>query len=309
MLIAGPTASGKSAVALDIARQTGGGIINADSMQVYTDLRILTARPSLEDEAAAEHLMYGHVDGSVHYSAARWASDAADAIDQLRGEGRLPIIIGGTGLYFTALTEGLAPVPAIAPEVRAYWRERGRRELPRVLHEELSTRDPEMAARLRPTDPQRIVRALEVIDGTGRSLACFQVGDTRGTLDVASCIRIVLDVAPDVLRQRIDRRFEAMMEAGALDEAAGFLRRDVDPMLPVMKAHGLPWLRAHLSGEMTLQDAIARGQADTRRYAKRQRTWFRNRMPDWQWTAPDDAASLVMCQLQKSSQEKSPSPK
>lgn len=265
MLIAGPTASGKSAVALEVARRTGGGIINADSMQVYSDLRILTARPSPADEGAAEHLLYGHVDGSEHYSAARWVEDATLAINGLRDQRRLPIIVGGTGLYFTALTEGLSTVPPIAPEVRDYWRERGRREPPAALHVELAQRDPHMAAQLRPSDPQRIVRALEVIDGTGRSLASFHGSGGKGILDAGQCARVVLDVDSEVLRERIDRRFEDMMTFGALEEAKRLLLRDLDPILPIMKAHGLPWLAAHLRGDMALADAVTRGQGDTRR--------------------------------------------
>ncbi len=301
MLIAGPTASGKSAVALAVAEAVGGVVVNADSMQVYRDLRVLTARPAPEDEARIPHRLYGHVDGSEPYSVGRWRADMADVLQRsiqrphvLNQNPPLPVIIGGTGLYFAALAGELADVPPVPEEARTHWRARGLAEPPEALHAELARRDPVMAARLRPTDPQRIIRALEVIDGLGRSLAEFQAGEGEGLIDPAKTIRVVLEVEPEALRGRIDARFDGMMEAGALEEARALTERRLDPALPIMKAHGMPWLAAHLRGEMGLDEAITRAQGDTRRYAKRQRTWFRQRMTEWEWTAPERAAEMVL---------------
>ncbi|WP_229729335.1 tRNA (adenosine(37)-N6)-dimethylallyltransferase MiaA [Agaricicola taiwanensis] len=291
MLIAGPTASGKSAVALELAEALGGRVVNADSMQVYRDLRVLTARPPADEEARAPHFLYGHVDGSEHYSVGRWQGDVRRVLEET--DGSLPIIIGGTGLYFSALTEGLAEVLPIPAEVREHWRRRGRTEPVQALHEELARRDPVMAARLRPTDPQRVVRALEVIDGLGRSLASFQQ-ETGGLLEPQRALRLVLDVEPEVLRQRINARFDAMVSAGAMEEVRCLVERRLDPTLPIMKAHGMPWLAAHIDGTMALDDAIDRAKGDTRRYAKRQRTWFRHRMADWHWVRPDEAVGFAL---------------
>jgi tRNA dimethylallyltransferase len=306
VLIAGPTASGKSAVALALAEAVGGIVVNADSMQVYRDLRVLTARPTEAEEAQALHLLYGHVDGGVHYSVGRWREDAQGVLQKLiQGlqvqnqiqQRPIPIFVGGTGLYFAALTQGLSEVPAIPEAVRAHWRERGRAEPAAALHRELSARDPVMAGRLRPTDPQRIVRALEVIDGTGRSLAEFQDDNAPALMDSARAIRLVLDVPPEVLRRRIDVRFDGMMALGALDEARALMARRLDPSLPIMKAHGMPWLAAHLEGEISLDEAVMRAQGDTRRYAKRQRTWFRHRMANWSWVRPEEAVALAHRQI------------
>ncbi len=215
ILIAGPTASGKSAFALDLAEKKGGVVINADSMQVYRDLRILTARPTPEDEARAPHRLYGHVPGSEAYSAARFADEASRAIADVRALGRVPIIVGGTGLYFKALLEGLSPVPPVPDDVRAHWRGEADRLGAAALHAVLAHRDPVMAGRLKATDPQRMVRALEVLEATGRSLADWHETPGQPVLQEAETERFVLMPERDELYRRCDARFEAMMAAGA----------------------------------------------------------------------------------------------
>lgn len=275
-------------MALALAKERGGTVINADAMQVYRDLRILTARPDADEEASVPHALYGHVDGAAAYSVAQWLADVAATIAEVQGAGRLPILVGGTGLYFAALTEGLAPVPAVPEAVRSHWRARQAREAPEALHAELARRDPVMAARLRPSDPQRIVRALEVVEATGRSLATFHAERSRPVLPLGPEVeRIVL--APDraALRRRIATRFETMMEAGALAEAAALADRGLDPSRPVMKAIGVAPLAAHAAGRLDRDAAITRAVAESRQYAKRQETWFRNRFPDWPRRAPD----------------------
>ncbi|BAF88573.1 tRNA isopentenyltransferase [Azorhizobium caulinodans ORS 571] len=289
VLIAGPTASGKSALALDLAERTDGVIINADSMQVYGDLRILTARPSPEEEMRVPHRLYGHVDGAADYSVARWIADAAAAMATARAEGRLPIVIGGTGLYFRALTRGLAPIPEIPEEVRQRVRRMAEDEVTVVLHARLATRDPEAAVRLQPQDRQRILRALEVFEATGQPLSQWQRATHRPVLEEASAVRFVLEVERETLRGRIDRRFETMMEAGALAEVERLAARELPADRTILKAHGAPALTRYLRGEMSRADAIAEGQNDTRRYAKRQVTWFRHQMPDWMRGTPDTA--------------------
>ena len=293
ILIAGPTASGKSALALRLARERDGVVINADSMQVYADLRVITARPTIDEEALAPHRLYGHVDGAVNYSVGRYVEDAAMALAEVREAGRTPIFVGGTGLYFKALTEGLSDIPPVPQDVRdavrALCEGRGSAELHRLLGE----RDPESAARLRPSDRLRIMRALEVQAATGRSIRSFHDGKIPGPLAQADAIRLFLAPDREALRARIDARFEEMMGQGALDEAARLMARGLDPMLPVMRAHGVPGLIAHLRGEITLREAVAGAQGDTRSYAKRQFTWFRNSMSGWIWAAPEDGWAAV----------------
>ncbi len=281
ILICGPTASGKSRLALRLAERLGGVIINADSMQVYRDLRILTARPTAEEEARVAHDLYGFCSGQEAYSAGRYGGDAAQAIARARAQGRIPILVGGTGLYFKVLLEGLSPVPAIAPEVRAHWRGRAALSTPQHLHALLGARDPESAARIRPSDPQRIVRALEVLEGTGRSLASWQ--RVRGRPIVATDATLRLLVVPDPLLHAaaIGRRFEAMVAAGALSEVAALIGQRLSGELPVMRALGVAPLAAHLVGQLGLEAAMAAATAATRRYAKRQRTWFKRNMIAW----------------------------
>jgi tRNA dimethylallyltransferase len=289
ILIAGPTASGKSALALTFAGALDGVVINADSMQVYADLRVLTARPAPEEEAAAPHQLYGTVDGAVNYSVGRWLADADALLTETRAAGRVPIFVGGTGLYFKALIEGLSAIPPVPDEVRARLRAEFTQTQTPDLHAVLASRDPQAAAGIQPTDRQRIMRALEVFEATGRSIRAFRDARTPGPLTGEAVSRIFLAPDREALRERIDARFDAMMEAGALDEVARLAARDLDPALPVMRAHGVPGLIAHLRGEASLADAIARGKADTRAYSKRQFTWFRNVLPGWSWLDPDAA--------------------
>lgn len=278
-----------------LATRHGGVVINADSMQVYGDLAILTARPSAADEARVPHALYGHVDAASAHSVAAWLADIAAALDTARGQGRRPIIVGGTGLYLAALTEGLSPMPDVPAAVRERWRQR-QGELPsEALHAELARRDPAMAARLRPSDPQRIVRALEVIEGTGRSLLAFQAERSAPLIDPAHAARIVL--APDrtVLRARIAERFETMMAAGALAEAGRLAARNLDGTLPAMKAIGVVALTSHAAGTLSREEAIARAITESRQYAKRQDTWFRNRFGDWpRYQSPEQAEKSAL---------------
>jgi tRNA dimethylallyltransferase len=297
ILIAGPTASGKSALALRIAERLGGVVINADSMQVYRDLRIITARPTLEDEARVPHRLYGHVDAAENYSVGRWCEDVRAALAEAEREGRMPILVGGTGLYFKALTQGLSAVPPTPPEIRTAVRARCDAEGAAVLHAELSRRDPAMAQRLRPGDRMRIARALEVLEATGRSLADWHRDGMPAILDPDAALKIFLVPARAELHRRIDARFDAMLAAGALDEVRALAARNLDPMLPAMKAHGVPWLRRHLAGEITLSAATVGGKADTWRYTKRQLTWFRHQMPGWTWLASEKAEATIMAVL------------
>ena len=287
ILIAGATASGKSALALDLAERLDGAVVNADSMQVYRDLRILTSRPGVEDLARAPHFLYGHVDAADAYSAAQFAAEAKRVIAE--NSNKSIIFVGGTGLYFEALTKGLSTAPPVPDTVRSHWREQGRNMPPEALHEELSRRDPAMAARLRPSDPQRIVRALEVFEATGVSLAEWQAGASIPVVDSAAATRIVLRLERADLRNRIARRFGAMMEQGALEEVRRLMSRDLDSVLPVMKAIGVPALTLHLHGRISLEDAVRRAITHTQQYAKRQETWFRNRLGDWAHLAPEAA--------------------
>jgi tRNA dimethylallyltransferase len=293
ILIAGPTASGKSALALALAETHGGAVINADSMQVYRDLRIITARPVPGDEARAQHLLFGHVDAAENYSAGRWCVDTSGAIAQVERAGRLPILVGGTGLYFKALTQGLAAVPPVPADIRAAVRTRLKTEGVAALHAELIRLDPAAADRLMPGDRSRITRALEVILATGRPLADWHREGLPPAVEAARAIRIFLSVERAELYRRIDARFDSMLAAGALDEVRALAARSLDPSLPAMKAHGVPWLVRHLAGEITLAEAAEGGKRDTRRYTKRQATWFRNQLPDWMWVAPEDAERIV----------------
>jgi tRNA dimethylallyltransferase len=293
VLIAGPTASGKSALALMLAEAVGGTIINADAMQVYRDLRILTARPLPREEARVPHLLYGHVDAAENYSVGRWCVDAAAALAEVERGGRLPILAGGTGLYFKALTHGLAAVPPIPAQIRSAVRARLAREGIAALYAELSERDGATARRLTPGDRARITRALEVVLATGRSLTDWHREGMTPALDPQLAVKVFLDVDRAELYRRIDARFDAMLAAGALAEVRVLASRRLDPALPAMKAHGVPWLIRHLDGEIDLAAAAEAGKRDTRRYTKRQATWFRHQLPDWTWTAPDTAVREI----------------
>ncbi|MFO1096745.1 MAG: tRNA (adenosine(37)-N6)-dimethylallyltransferase MiaA [Xanthobacteraceae bacterium] len=294
ILIAGPTASGKSALALAVAEATGGIVINADAMQVYRDLRVITARPAPEEEARAPHLLYGHVDAAVNYSVGRYLRDAAPALAQAQQLGRTPIFVGGTGLYFKALTQGLSAMPPIPADIRDAVRGKLAAQGPEALHAELMSRDPEGAARLFPRDRVRIARALEVLQATGRPLADWQREGTQPLLAGEGVVKFFL--APDraALYARIDARFERMLAEGAIDEARALARRGLDPLLPAMKAHGVPWLIRHLRGEIPLAEAVEKAKQDTRHYAKRQFTWFRHQLADWPQVAPEDAKERLL---------------
>ncbi|WP_368507269.1 tRNA (adenosine(37)-N6)-dimethylallyltransferase MiaA [Bradyrhizobium lupini] len=288
VLIAGPTASGKSALALELALAAGGVVINADSMQVYRDLRIITARPTLGDEAQVPHRLYGHVDAAVNFSAGAWVGDAAKALEAAKAEGRLPIFIGGTGLYFKALTAGLSVVPPIPLEVREDVRARLERNGVEALHDELAASDPRAAERLNRRDRTRIARALEVVEATGRSLLDWHHEGQPPLLPKDSFRAVFLAPERDELYPRIDARFDAMLGAGALEEAVRLAARNLDPLLPAMKAHGVPALIRHLRGELSLEQAATIGRADTRHYAKRQFTWFRHQLPEFEWVKPGE---------------------
>ncbi len=283
LLIAGPTASGKSGLAVAVAEAFGGVVINADSMQVYRDLRILTARPSPADEARVPHALYGVLDGREGCSVARWLDLARTAIAGARAAGRLPILVGGTGLYLKALTQGLSPVPDIPPAIRSAARALLAEIGNEAFHVRLGRRDPVMASRLSPGNTHRLLRAWEVLEATGRSLAEWQaLSEWQAHPHSGGCGARALTLAllppREGLRAACDRRFLSMVEAGALAEVAALAERDLDPSLPVLKALGVPELRRHLSGEMSLDAAITLAQTATRRYAKRQVTWIRHQL-------------------------------
>lgn len=286
-IIAGPTACGKSALALDVAEALSATIINADASQVYADLRILSARPSDADLARVPHRLYGVLDGAVAGSAASWAAMARGAIAETHAEGRLPILVGGSGLYLRTLLDGIAAVPPIAADVRDAVRALdGAAAYAALLGE-----DPAAAARLAPGDRQRVQRALEVVRGTGRSLLAWQAAATTGLSAEVELMAMIVDLPRDVLRARCDARFDAMLAAGGLDEVRALAARELDPGLPVMTAIGVPPLLAHLSGASTLDAAADAARQATRRYAKRQQTWFRNQTSGW--LRVGDAAAAI----------------
>jgi tRNA dimethylallyltransferase len=274
LIVAGPTASGKSALALALAERTGATVINVDSMQVYRELRILTARPTPVDEAAVPHALYGVRPASEPGSVAWWRDAAIAAIDAATRDGRLVLLCGGTGLYFAALINGLSPIPPVIQQAREDARRLLKTLGPTVLHARLAAVDPTTAARLRPTDSQRIARAWEVWQGTGRGLSDWQAepGDPARLAIRA----VVLDPPREALREAIEGRFTAMLTAGALDEARALLELNLDPALPAMRAHGVPELAAHLRGEISIEEAARRTRLVTGQYAKRQATWFRH---------------------------------
>jgi tRNA dimethylallyltransferase len=293
ILIAGPTASGKSALAVEVAKRLGGAVVNADSMQVYADLFVLSARPSLAEQEGVPHLLFGHVDGAVNYSVGRWLEDARRVAAELREAGRIPVFTGGTGMYFKALTRGLSDIPAVPEDVRARVRMEAEGLPPQALHDRLARIDPVMADRLRPSDPQRLLRALEVFEATGKSLATFQGARTAAVYAPADCVSLFLAPERALVYERIDRRFMAMMAGGALEEVRRLAARRLDPRLPVMRAHGVPGLIDYLEGRCPLQAAIERGKADTRHYAKRQFTFVRHQLPEFGWCDTDTALDLV----------------
>jgi tRNA dimethylallyltransferase len=279
-LIAGPTASGKSALALRLARQIGGEIVNADALQLYTDLTALSARPTPEEEAQAPHHLFGVADGADGWSVGRWLRGATPVLEAINGRGRPAIVVGGTGLYFKALTEGLAEVPAVPADLRDEVEARYDTEGEAATRTRLAAADPAAAARIAPGDRQRLTRALAVLRATGRPLSAWQA-DTRPLLAEGSWRALALEPPRDALYARCDARLEAMLAAGALEEVAALTARSLDPRLPVMKAVGLREFAAHLAGEITLERALDDARRETRRYAKRQLTWLRNQMSAW----------------------------
>ncbi|MGK7862636.1 tRNA (adenosine(37)-N6)-dimethylallyltransferase MiaA [Falsiroseomonas sp. E2-1-a4] len=275
ILVAGPTTSGKSALALALAERVGGTVINADSMQVYAELRIITARPTAEEEARVPHLLYGVRPAAEAGTVAWWRDAALAAMEQARQAGRVPILCGGTGLYFLSLTEGLSAIPQIPVEARAEARRLAATIGPAALHARLAAIDPETAAGLRPSDAQRVTRAWEVVTGTGRGLRDWQSASGTGPAPWRFAA-LLLDPARDALRTAIATRWHAMLGQGALEEVAALAAQGLDPALPAMRAHGVPELIAHLAGRMTLQAASERAILNTGQYTKRQATWFRH---------------------------------
>jgi tRNA dimethylallyltransferase len=293
ILIAGPTASGKSRLALTLAQRLDGVVINADSMQVYRELRVLTARPSVEDEAAAPHRMYGMVAGAEAYSAGRFVEDARRELAAAWAAGKVPIVVGGTGLYFKALLEGLSPIPAVPATIRAHWRGEAERLGAEALHHVLRERDPAMAERLAPTDTQRIVRALEVMESTGQSLRDWQKLSGEPVVRDSEALKYVFALSREELRRRCDARFDAMVAGGAVEEVAALMELQLDPSLPVMRALGVTPLAGYVAGKLTLDEAVERGKAETRQYLKRQTTWLSRNMISWNGIDANETESLI----------------
>src|SRR5258705_5846409 len=281
ILIAGPTASGKSGLAMELAQTLGGIVINADSMQVYAELAVLTARPSADDETRTPHRLYGHVKASAPYSVGRYQEEAAAMLAEARSAKRVAIFTGGTGLYFDALTKGLSPIPGVSAEIRDGVRQRFEAIGRDAFFAEFAHRDPSTASKLRVSDTQRVLRAAGVLEATGRPLVEWQEMSGRPVLGGLRVARLLLAPSREILSERIDRRFETMVAQGALEEARLLL--GLDPALPAAKALGIPQLQEYLLGRSTLESAIAEAQLATRRYVKRQMTWFRNRMKEWDW--------------------------
>ncbi|WP_433950963.1 tRNA (adenosine(37)-N6)-dimethylallyltransferase MiaA [Brevundimonas bullata] len=284
-LIAGPTASGKSRLALDMAEKTGAVIVNADSQQLYADLRVLSARPTIEDEARAEHRLYGVADAAESWSVGRWTRAVMPLLEELAAQDRPALLVGGTGLYFNALTRGLADIPAVPDAVRGTVQAAYDLEGEAALRRRLAEVDPTAAAAITPGDRQRLIRALAVAQATGRSLSEWKA-DTKPLLAPGAYEALVVEPPRDRLYAACDARVSQMIRNGALDEVRALLARNLDPTLPAMKAVGVPELAAHLSGATTLDQAVAAIRLSTRHYAKRQLTWFRNQTSDWARVSP-----------------------
>lgn len=291
VLIAGPTASGKSAAAMALAARVGGALVNADSMQIYREVSVLTARPSAADEARVPHRLYGHVSVQDPYSVGRYQSDAATALAELRAGGYLPIFVGGTGLYFEALTEGLANIPPVPQQIREAVRLRRERLGPEAFFATLAASDPESGLRLRPSDTQRTLRAMEVLEATGRPLSYWQTHKGEPVLKGLKLARFVLSPPRPALHAAINTRFKDMVAQGALAEAQALA--GLDPALPAAKILGLRPLQALAAGEMSKEQALATAQTATRQYAKRQITWFRSRMAGWRWLEGGAASNII----------------
>lgn len=279
ILIHGPTASGKTRLAIDLAKRLGGEIVNADAMQVYADLNVLTARPSLEELASAPHHLFGHVDAGARYSTGAWLKEAVSEIARIREAGRVPIFVGGTGLYLQSLIEGLSDIPAIEEAARREARDRVAAD-PARAYAELIAADPPAASRVAPEDRQRVARALEVLIGTGRPISSFH-GEAEPVLGPGEWLGVALTPPRETVYGRIDQRVLAMMKQGALEEARRLWERRLDRELPAMRAHGMPGFCDHFEGRASLDAAVERCQRDTRRYAKRQMTWISQRFTLW----------------------------
>ncbi|TIS53066.1 tRNA (adenosine(37)-N6)-dimethylallyltransferase MiaA [Mesorhizobium sp.] len=303
ILIAGPTASGKSALALDLAQRRGGVIVNTDSMQGYSVLDVLTARPTAAELARAPHFLYGHVHPSTAYSTGAWLRDVTKLIDEgllsTQPDGTLSqrpaIFVGGTGLYFRALAEGISQMPDIPQPIRDRWRYELKEQGAAKLHRILLREDSAVAMMLKPTDGQRIVRALEVLDASGRSILEWQAARGRPLIDRTSTRFLVIEPDRAELVSRIEARFDSMLDKGALDEVKQLTALNLDPDLPAMKAIGVRELQAAMAGDMSFPEAIERAKIATRQYAKRQATWFRHQLgPEWQRLHPgDDVVSSI----------------
>ena len=276
MVLMGPTGSGKSAMALAIAASRPAVIINADAMQMVDALRVLTARPTVAEEAMAEHALYGVLPPSSPTSVAVWLGLVKPVIEQAWAQGKLPLLVGGTGMYIKTLMDGLAAVPEIPPAIRASVRAMERAK----LHPHLTMIDPLMATQLKPGDTQRLLRAIEVMEATGKSLEYWKKQALEPFFPEAEFTSYYMDMSREEMYARIDKRFEIMINTGALDEVRMVMALNLPPDLPILRAHGVPELAAHLCGEMTLEDAIKKSQQNTRNYAKRQMTWIRNQLSD-----------------------------
>lgn len=291
ILIAGPTASGKSEVAGKVGAALSGVIINADSLQVYEGLDIITAQPTPEETTAVPHALYGFLDPKERFSVADWLSLAAEAADEAWVAGQMPIFTGGTGLYFKGLIEGISDIPEVPEHVRLKYRKLLEKEGLPILYGTLHELDVKTAERLKPNDKQRILRALEVFEATGKPLSYWQEQVLDPALKGVELLKIVIEAPPEILNERIRERFKAMLDKGALKEAKAFQRREVDPTLTITKALGLRPLLKRANGEITLNEALELAVIETRQYAKRQRTWFRNQFADWQRVAAGPAAA------------------
>jgi len=282
ILITGPTASGKSALAVAMAQKHGGEVVNADSMQVYDTLHVLTARPFEADMGGIAHHLYGSVPAGAKYSTGDWVRSAEVLVEEIRGRGRIPVFVGGTGLYFKALTGGLSDMPAIPEEIRGKWRGRLTEEGAAALHAQLAAIDPKAAAVLGRSDSQRIVRALEVMEASGRSIVDLQAAAGQAIIDPDRAEKLIVEPERSILHDHVNRRFARMLDMGAVEEVQALLSLGLDPAMPVMKAIGVPQIAAMLRGEMSREDVIEKASAATRQYAKRQMTWSRNQM-DASW--------------------------
>ena len=281
ILIHGPTASGKTALAIEVARKLGGEVINADSMQVYRDLQVISARPTEEEMDGVPHHLFGYVDAAARYSTGEWLEAARGVLKKLQRQNKHAVIVGGTGLYLLALTQGLSDIPPVPDDIRAEVKLISDTEGAEGLRARLAPHDPELAERLGTGDKQRLARAYEVWLATGRPLSDFQTERQPPVLKDGEWVGYALTPPRAALYKKIDRRFEGMLMQGAMAEARALVARDLDPELPAMKAHGMPWLVAFVRGEISAEEAAENAKRDTRRYAKRQFTWIGRQFPFW----------------------------